>query len=227
MAKRFADTDKYKKQFIRNLPAAYKILWDYICLDCNHAGLWHTDFEVAQMRIGNDAQINKEKALELFNQGEERITVINGGSKWFIKPFVDFQYGLPLDLNNRVHASVSSLLSKEGIKGLTSPLQGAKDKDMDKEKKKDSPTIISEAQLNLAISGPVYVPSTLTKFGALKNNPADKHMRDMVMVERVNSWHDNHTKGGFCSFCKAPVANMATCTCDKYTKAFEQFKKGL
>ncbi len=44
MSKRFADTDKYKKPFIRNLPAAYKLLWDYICLDCDHAGIWQVDF---------------------------------------------------------------------------------------------------------------------------------------------------------------------------------------
>src|SRR3990167_2736950 len=133
MSKRFADTDKYKKQFIRNLPAAYKILWEYICLDCDHAGIWHADFEVAQMRVGKDAPIEKEEALKYFNLGEERIIVLNGGSKWFIQPFVDFQYG-KLDPHNRVHASVISLLLKEGIKGLASPLQGAKDKDKDKDK---------------------------------------------------------------------------------------------
>ena len=47
MAKRFTDTDKWKKGFIRNLPAKYKLLWLYILDDCNHAGVWETDFEVA------------------------------------------------------------------------------------------------------------------------------------------------------------------------------------
>ena len=142
MAKRFADTDKYRKPFIKSLPAPYKILWDYICLDCSHAGIWIKDFEVAQIRLGKDCLVDEETALNYFNQGEQRIVVLNGGSKWFIKPFVDFQYGV-LNKENRVHESIITLLRKEGIKGLTSPLQGAKDKekdkdmDMDKDKNKD------------------------------------------------------------------------------------------
>ena len=53
MAKRFTDTDKWKKGFIRNLPSKYKLLWLYILDDCNHAGIWDTDFEVASIRIGS------------------------------------------------------------------------------------------------------------------------------------------------------------------------------
>ena len=136
MAKRLADTDKYKKKFIRSLPGAYKLLWDYICLDCNHAGIWEVDFEVAQLRLGADMLVNEQKAIELFNAEEEKIVVLNGGSKWFIRPFIDFQYG-NLDPNNRVHFSVLRLLKEEGIKGLTRPLQGAINKDKDKDKDKD------------------------------------------------------------------------------------------
>jgi len=137
MAKRFTDTEKYKKHFIRNLPAAYKIFWDYLYHDCDHAGIWYVDMEVAQIRIGKDAPIDKEKALELFNQGETRIYVLNGGRKWFIKPFVEFQYGV-LNPNNRVHQSVIEELKREGAyKYLTSPIQGAKDKDKDIDKDKD------------------------------------------------------------------------------------------
>ena len=35
MAKRFTDTDKWKKGFIKRLPAKYKLLWLYILDDCN------------------------------------------------------------------------------------------------------------------------------------------------------------------------------------------------
>jgi len=142
MAKRLSDTNKYKKKFIRSLPGAYKLLWDYICLDCDHAGIWEVDFEVAQLRIGSDMLINEKKAIELFNAEENKIIVLNGGSKWFIRPFIDFQYGR-LDPNNRVHSSVLRLLAREGIKGLVSPLDEAKDmaKDKDKDKDKDKEDI--------------------------------------------------------------------------------------
>lgn len=140
MAKRLTDTNKYKKQFIRNLPGAYKLLWDYICLDCDHAGIWIKDFEIAQTYIGKDMPVSEDEALKLFNADEERIIVTKGGSKWFIKPFIDFQYG-ELIPTNRVHQSVLKELKKcgvdEKIKPLASPLQEAKDNNKDKDKDKD------------------------------------------------------------------------------------------
>jgi hypothetical protein len=138
MAKRFTDTEKYKKGFIRGLKGAYKVLWDYLYHDCNHAGIWHVDFEIAQIRIGKDMPINEKEALEFFNTKEEkRIIILNGGTKWFIPSFVQFQYG-PLDPFNRVHKSVISELLKSNVnKGLIKTLQGCKDKDKDKAMDKD------------------------------------------------------------------------------------------
>jgi hypothetical protein len=138
MAKRLADTDKYKKKFIKELPVAYKLLWDYICLECNHAGIWEVEFDIAQSRLGEDITLDQNRAIELFNKDEKRIVVLNSGSKWFIRPFIDFQYG-KLNPMNKVHASVINLLAKEGIKPLASPLHEAKDiaiaivKDKDKD----------------------------------------------------------------------------------------------
>lgn len=141
MSKRFADTDKYKKPFMRGLPAAYKLLWDYICLDCNNSGIWQVDFDVAQIRIGTDAPIEQSKALAVFNMGEERIRVLNGGSKWFIVPFVEFQYG-ELDHECRPHRPVIKELEhfglipyQKGIERVSNTLED-KDKDMDKDKDK-------------------------------------------------------------------------------------------
>lgn len=137
MSKRFTDTDKYKKLFFRGLQGAYKLLWDYLYHDCNHAGIWIVDFEVAQIYLGADMQVNKDDALKYFNDGEQRIIEIDGGRKWFIKPFIEFQYGTLNDAN-RVHHSVLNALSQiNEIKPLISSLQGAKDKDKDKYKEKD------------------------------------------------------------------------------------------
>lgn len=136
MAKRFTDTDKYKKRFIRGLPGPYKLFWDYLYHDCDHAGIWQVDFEVAQIYLGKDMPVSKDEALSLFNKDEERVVVLNGGSKWFIKSFVDFQYG-ELNPDNRVHHSILTLLKKEGIKGLTRGLQASTDKDKDKDKDKE------------------------------------------------------------------------------------------
>ena len=109
MAKRFTDNGKWKKRFFKTLSPKYKLLWIYILDDCDHAGIWEVDMEVAQLRIGEP--LEEQKALELFNGN---LVVIKGGDKWFIPDFISFQYG-ELNPNSRVHKSVLDLLEKNSI----------------------------------------------------------------------------------------------------------------
>jgi len=136
MSKRFTDTNKYKKPFFRSLPGAYKLLWDYLYHECDHAGIWIKDFEIAQIYLGKDMPVTEEKALQYFNENQQRIIPVDSGKKWFLPSFIEFQYG-DLNPNNRTHSSVISILQREGVKPLASPLQGRKDKDTDKDKDKD------------------------------------------------------------------------------------------
>ena len=140
MSKRFTDTEKYKKPFLRGLQGPYKLLWDYLYHSCDHAGIWIVDFQIAQIYLGEDMPVNREDALKYFNVDEVRIIEINQ-NKWFIKSFIDFQYG-QLNEKNRVHFSVIQILKNYDLldienKVLTSPLQGVKDKDKSKDKDKD------------------------------------------------------------------------------------------
>ena len=69
------------------------------------------------------------------------VTFLDGGSKLFIKNFVNFQYG-ELKENSKVHKSVISSLMRynlfEGVsKGLDNPYATPKDKDKDKDKEKE------------------------------------------------------------------------------------------
>lgn len=130
MAKRFTDTDKWKKPFIRSLEAPYKLLWFYILDECNHAGIWEVDFEVAEIRLGEKLSI--VYAIEKFGDRVKKISE----TKWFIPDFISFQYG-ELNPKNRMHLSVINILSKYGFKDLISPLQGVKDKDKDKDMEQD------------------------------------------------------------------------------------------
>lgn len=132
MAKRFTDSTKWSKPFIRSMKAPYKLLWLYILDECDHAGIWQVDFEVAQVKIGE--KLNLETAIQ---QLSGKIYPFADGEKWFIPDFIDFQYGV-LNPENRAHNSVIQLLNKYNlsseIKPLTSPLQGAMDIDKDKDK---------------------------------------------------------------------------------------------
>ena len=132
MSKRFTDTEKWKKPFIRNLSAPYKLLWLYICDDCDHAGIWQVDIEVAQIRVGE--KLDEIKALKFFG---DKVIPIDGGSKWFIPAFIEFQYPSGLSENNKAHTGIIKILEKyqnqiDEFKPLVSPLLGVKDKDMDK-----------------------------------------------------------------------------------------------
>jgi hypothetical protein len=123
MAKRFTDTGKWKKDFIKSLPAKMKLLWFYILDDCDHAGIWEVDLEVASLRIGEP--ITYEEAFTALGRKIRPI----GKAKWFIEDFIFFQYG-ELKESNRMHLSVLSILKKYGIqrdKPLISPFQGVKE----------------------------------------------------------------------------------------------------
>ena len=127
MAKRFTDTEKWKKPFIRCLKAPYKLLWLYICDDCDHSGIWQVDIEVAEIRIGEKIEVNK--AIQFFG---EKIIPLENGTKWFIPSFIEFQYPSGLSENNKAHAGIIKNLDRykqqiENFKPLNSPLQGDKD----------------------------------------------------------------------------------------------------
>jgi|TARA_R110002074_G_scaffold389865_1_gene573453 hypothetical protein len=106
MPKRFTDTEKWKKGYIRSLPTKYKLLWLYILDDCNHAGVWDVDLEVAEIRIGS--KINKKEAIKYYS---ENIKIFDNDNKWFIPKFIDFQYG-QLNENVNAHKSVIKLIDK-------------------------------------------------------------------------------------------------------------------
>ena len=109
MAKRMTDSDKWKKGFIRGLAPKYKLFWLYILDDCTHAGIWETDFEVASIRIGS--KITEAEAVTVM---ASQIKIFDGGNKWFIPSFIDFQY-VNLNENSRVHQSVIKALDKYDV----------------------------------------------------------------------------------------------------------------
>lgn len=131
MAKRMTDTDKWKKRFLRELKPQHKLLWFYILDDCNHAGIWDVDIEVASIRIGENL-IYDMLPQEFLN----KIEIFDNGDKWFIPDFIDFQYG-ELNPNSNVHKSVIALLEKYNLQGYLKGSQtlpeGVQDKDKDKD----------------------------------------------------------------------------------------------
>ena len=218
MAKRFTATDKWDDPWFCGLSDQEKLFWFYLLDKCDHAGIWQVNWPLVKFYIKGPISETVFK---------NRIVVVSE-DKWHIPKFVSFQYG-ELNPLNKAHASVISILAKNGInKDLASPLQAPKDKDMDMDKamdkKKDSPpTKLSEEELDKAIAGPLY--SKPIAHSGPKTNPADKALADIAKVERIEAFHDKHTAGGKCAFCGNPTPGPKPfCNCKAYQTALEGIK---
>ena len=125
------DTDKWKKRFLRELKPQHKLLWFYILDDCNHAGIWDVDIEVASIRVG------EELIYDMLPQAFlDKIVIFDNGDKWFIPEFIEFQYG-ELNPTTNVHKSVISLLDKYNLEGYLKGSQRVESTLKDKDKDKD------------------------------------------------------------------------------------------
>lgn len=153
MPRRLTDTEKWKKPFIKGLPVEYKLFYLYLLDDCDHAGIWQIDIEIAEIRLG--VKLSLQKARGFF---AERIVEFDGGTKWFIPDFIQFQYGA-LEEKNKMYKPVSLALNKYNLMGHISPINGGIVQVKEKEQVKDKDKVKEwerEKQNFLANEGWVY-----------------------------------------------------------------------
>ena len=135
MAKRFIDTNLFRKRWIRELDIDMKLFWIYLLTDCDHAGIWDVDIERASFQL--NLKLNEKKILKTFSKRINQFKV----DKWFIPKFIEYQYG---DLNPSVnaHKSVIKILEKYGLsmknQQLINSSSTVKDRDKNKSKVKDT-----------------------------------------------------------------------------------------
>lgn len=87
MAKRFTDTQKWKRPWFRALSPHAKVLWQYLCDECDHAGIFLADFELTSFQVGFKVDEGKLKDL----LGDKIVKLEH--DKFFIPSFFEFQYG--------------------------------------------------------------------------------------------------------------------------------------
>ena len=164
MAKRFTDTDKWRKGWFCKLSPEMKLFWIYILDNCDSAGIWDINFELAEFQIG--LKLDIDKIHQIF---KKQVIEVNN-SKWFILDFIDFQYKCSIDdLNpqNKALIPVINAVRKYNLKGackgvtrgLNPPMDKEKEKDKEKDKEKEKDII---DDLNL-ILGTSYKPIGKTK----------------------------------------------------------------
>ena len=131
MAKRFTATDKWEDSWFRNLTSMQKCVWIYICDRCDNSGVWKVDIELANFFLGHGA-MDGLTILEAFNNGKERVTVLNSGSHWLNNDFIGFQFG-ELKEECAPHRGVLKLIhSHSRMKGYPKGNVTLKDKDKEK-----------------------------------------------------------------------------------------------
>jgi len=152
--KRFTDSEKWKDPFFENLSNDFKLIWLYLLDDVDNAGVWNKS--INRLNFYCNTNITEEKLLEVFKKRLQPLTE----DKWFIKKFMEFQYGLDW-MNSGSKAVVSArkkleeigilkdntlsilyqkpinTLSEENDKGIDTVKDKDKDKDKVKEKEED------------------------------------------------------------------------------------------
>ena len=132
MTIRFTLAEKWQDVWFRKLIPVEKLLFLYICDNCNIAGIWEIDLEQAAFSIGES-----KGAIQGAYKGLIRGYELLDEAHIWVKNFLKHQRNLPLNPNNAAHAtiinlllpykrfseSILQLLSTDEIKGLTRGLQ--------------------------------------------------------------------------------------------------------
>lgn len=180
MAKRFTDTDKWKREWFCQLDPKAKLVWFYILDQCDHRGVWFRNFKLMSEQVGFKV------SAELLNRWfGDKIRPFDG-DKYFISSFVSFQYG-KLNPSNNAHKPVIELV--EYLEKLAphepqnSPSLGAQDKDKDKEQ--DKVSVLKGGLGENKIPGRDEYPPEFQEFWKAYPRRADKSVAFKAFAKNV------------------------------------------
>jgi hypothetical protein len=118
--KRFTETEKWRDPWFRRLTLEQKVAFEFVRDNCDNAGVWDPDFDLADFSIGQ--KLPWPTIIAAFG---DRLQVLPNG-KWFLTRFIEFQYGELVE-ECRPHAKVLQLLKghsipyRKGIKRVSIP----------------------------------------------------------------------------------------------------------
>lgn len=133
MAKRLTDTGKWNDDWFISLDNDYRIIWQWLLDNCDHAGVCKRSMKLLNMMCNT-----KISELEMVEKMEGRVIPVD--NNWFIPKFLKFQYKT-LHSDKPVIVSVVKELEKNNYTSLIPESFGNNYliiKDKDKSKDKDS-----------------------------------------------------------------------------------------
>jgi len=102
MAFRFSNTDKWQDTWFSDLKPLSKLLFMYLCDQCDVAGIFQINIKVMAFEIGTDKQ-TIEKALK---EVDSRILYSKDEKFLFIKNFLKHQRNYPFNEKNSAHTPI-------------------------------------------------------------------------------------------------------------------------
>lgn len=131
MAKRLTDTEKWNDDWYISLNNDYRIIWQWLLDNCNHAGICKRSIRLLNLIC--NTSVSEE---ELVQAMDGRVIVVE--NNWFIPKFLKFQYA-SLHSNRPVIISVVKELEKNKLiqfipESFGNDYRIIKDKDKDKDK---------------------------------------------------------------------------------------------
>lgn len=154
--KRFTEALKWRDPWFRGLSVDGKLAFFYLVDNCDAAGVWEPDFQLANFCLKRDIPWD-----EIRSEFGDRLELLRNG-KWFLTRFISFQYGPHLNRSNTAHLGVLRRLELAGVKcgpyeapakGLQRGLQAPKDMDKDKDRVADKTAKLTEAQWLARLAG--------------------------------------------------------------------------
>jgi hypothetical protein len=131
MAKRFTDTEKWNDDWYISLSNDYRIIWQWLLDNCNHAGICKRSIKLLNLMCYTTVS-----EVDMVEKMDGRVLVVD--NKWFIPKFLKFQYST---LHSKKPAIVSAVaeLEKHNLLSMIPESFGndyliIKDKDKDKDK---------------------------------------------------------------------------------------------
>ena len=104
MASRFTTTEKWKDSWYLSLSVKEKLLFNFICDNCDNAGFWEINLPLAGYLTG----ISKGTILGAY-QGLSRAYIEHDGYIW-LRKYIFHQKNLPLNPDNNAHKQILLIL---------------------------------------------------------------------------------------------------------------------
>jgi len=141
MGKRFRETNISREAWYRKLSPVYKCAWNFLCDECDVAGVWSIDDDALVFFVGE--HIDLKQFMAAVNSDKIRVEYY-GKDKLFIPGFIEFQYG-QLSEHCKPHQKIISLLKKYQLlervcKPYTKGMDTLQEEEEDKEEEKEGET---------------------------------------------------------------------------------------